>query len=285
MADNLEENPLGNPINNKSDKPFNESIPVIETDVNNIDRGKENMEVEYHKKSKKNWKSYFWEFLMMFLAVICAFLADSYHSYSINKDIEKRNIEMVVGNLKEDVDKLNYNIKENESRVKDIDTLVIYQSMQTDSIFTDRFYELMTKGLSIDMFASNSAAVDQMKSSGSLRLIESQKILEEIYNYEYLNKIMNINFNYDREFQMKAADELFSFIFLRTENTAQDYIAIQKSKDRAINKQDEIHKFFNNMRMRKFILQHRFIPQLKKQLKNAEGLITLLEKEYDLKKE
>ena len=36
------------------------------------------MEVHHHSHShgKKNWKTYFWEFLMLFLAVFCGFLAE-----------------------------------------------------------------------------------------------------------------------------------------------------------------------------------------------------------------
>jgi hypothetical protein len=41
----------------------------------------QNMEVHHHAHNpaephhKKNWKAYFWEFLMLFLAVFCGFLA------------------------------------------------------------------------------------------------------------------------------------------------------------------------------------------------------------------
>lgn len=41
------------------------------------------MEVHHHPHDpaaphhKKNWKSYFWEFLMLFLAVFCGFLAEN----------------------------------------------------------------------------------------------------------------------------------------------------------------------------------------------------------------
>ena len=30
-----------------------------------------------HHEGKKNWKSYFWEFLMLFIAVFCGFLAEN----------------------------------------------------------------------------------------------------------------------------------------------------------------------------------------------------------------
>lgn len=47
----------------------------------------EEMEVHHHthhEHGKRNWKSYFWEFLMLFLAVFCGFLAE----YQLEHTIE-----------------------------------------------------------------------------------------------------------------------------------------------------------------------------------------------------
>ena len=73
-----------------------EIIPAIQTTVPEIEETiiaeqqpagscgqTENMEVHHHTHpdshrdhGKKNWKTYFWEFLMLFLAVFCSFLAE-----------------------------------------------------------------------------------------------------------------------------------------------------------------------------------------------------------------
>ena len=38
----------------------------------------ENMEVHHHSHTaRKNWTHYFWEFLMLFLAVFCRFIAEN----------------------------------------------------------------------------------------------------------------------------------------------------------------------------------------------------------------
>jgi hypothetical protein len=57
----------------EADQPITpNSQPITEQD----------MEVHHHAHDpaaphhKKNWKSYFWEFLMLFLAVFCGFLAE-----------------------------------------------------------------------------------------------------------------------------------------------------------------------------------------------------------------
>ena len=51
------------------------------------------MEVHHHAHSshgKKNWKSYFWEFIMLFLAVFCGFLAEYQLEHLIEKEREKQ---------------------------------------------------------------------------------------------------------------------------------------------------------------------------------------------------
>jgi hypothetical protein len=64
-------------------------IPVTIETTNTENRT--DMEVHHHAHNpaalhhKKNWKSYFWEFLMLFLAVFCGFFAE----YQLEHKIEK----------------------------------------------------------------------------------------------------------------------------------------------------------------------------------------------------
>src|SRR5690349_21206354 len=52
-----------------------------------------NMEVHHHPHAaKKNFKDYFLEFLMIFLAVTLGFFAESYREHLVNKDHEKEYI-------------------------------------------------------------------------------------------------------------------------------------------------------------------------------------------------
>ncbi|MCF8429930.1 MAG: hypothetical protein K9G64_07335, partial [Bacteroidia bacterium] len=52
------------------------------------------MEVHHHTHDqasphhKKNWKNYFWEFLMLFMAVFCGFLAEYQLEHKIEKERE-----------------------------------------------------------------------------------------------------------------------------------------------------------------------------------------------------
>jgi hypothetical protein len=81
------EPPQEQPVNKvaKADAAKDEEIssiaPIAETEqaaIINLQTEKE-MEVHHHTHAahgKKTWKDYFWEFLMLFLAVFCGFLAE-----------------------------------------------------------------------------------------------------------------------------------------------------------------------------------------------------------------
>jgi hypothetical protein len=49
------------------------------------------MEVHHHAHTfRKKWTHYFWEFLMLFLAVFCGFLAEYQLEHKIEKNREKQ---------------------------------------------------------------------------------------------------------------------------------------------------------------------------------------------------
>ena len=51
------------------------------------------MEVHHHSHTaRKKWTHYLWEFLMLFLAVFCGFLAEYQLEHKIEKDREKQYI-------------------------------------------------------------------------------------------------------------------------------------------------------------------------------------------------
>src|SRR4051812_15016312 len=123
MAEKKDDKHLDNPTDTHLENPSDETISTKAPETISSNQETENMEVHHHAhhEGKKNWKSYFWEFLMLFLAVFCGYLAESYHTHSVNNDIEKRNMELVVDNLRDDVEKFNSNIRYHEQKVKILD--------------------------------------------------------------------------------------------------------------------------------------------------------------------
>ena len=88
---------LNTPSTDETIVPTAETIPEVEQPITHNPKPETSNDMEVHHHSheshgKKNWKSYFWEFLMLFLAVFCGFLAEYQLEHTIEKDREKQYI-------------------------------------------------------------------------------------------------------------------------------------------------------------------------------------------------
>ena len=93
----------------------------------------EDMEVHHHSHNshgKKNWKSYFWEFLMLFLAVFCGFLAEYQLEHKIERDREKKFIQTFIEDLKTDTAAIRQNIIFRKNKMKAMDSLTFLLNSQ-----------------------------------------------------------------------------------------------------------------------------------------------------------
>ncbi len=67
------------------------------------------MEVHAHTHTaRKKWTHYFWEFLMLFLAVFCGFLAEYQLEHVIEHQREKKYVRLLIEDLKADTANLTF---------------------------------------------------------------------------------------------------------------------------------------------------------------------------------
>src|SRR6266487_1581243 len=86
---------LKNSLNTESEKSFEDNIPSIEPDNITSKQETQNMETHahhLHHAPGKNFWHYFYEFLMLFLAVFCGFLAENQREHMIEHQKEKEYI-------------------------------------------------------------------------------------------------------------------------------------------------------------------------------------------------
>ncbi len=188
------EQQLNNPPTDEAVVPAAEKsdLPTGQADIINPTSDIQDMEVHHHAHDpaaphhKKNWKSYFWEFLMLFLAVFCGFLAEYQLEHTIEKDREKVYIENVLEDLKADTAIYNSYSKNNKVLFELIDTLVnLVKSAERKQhvgklAYTARMILPKYKPLYI-----TDRTYDQMKNSGALRLIRSKQVSNSISSYYY----------------------------------------------------------------------------------------------------
>ena len=184
------------------------------------------MEVHHHSHpgsagTRKNWTHYFWEFLMLFLAVFCGFLAEYQLEHKIEKDRAKELAGSLYNDIKKDTSGLNTILEFATKKLNHIDSLlgILQKKYQRD----DTSFSIHTAWLVfVNNFYRNNGTYEQMKNSGSLRYFrqdfitilheyenvwgriklreeaEMEKIeqrtipfVQEIINYEFVHTILN----------------------------------------------------------------------------------------------
>lgn len=251
------------------------------------------MEVHHHPHvEKKNFKEYFLEFLMIFLAVSMGFIAENIREHFANNETEKRNMQLIVSNLKDDVTQLQFVITSNEVRIKILDTLLSFQHINNpDTLRSQAFYNVAFRREGTNYFMPNNAAVDQMKSSGSLRLIKSDTVLKSIFAYGYAYEVMKVNQNYCEIFGLKAIENASKFIdFQQSFSSVMPSVFPQHIPKSGTDhsekiKDDVLLEYFNNALQLRVVLSGWYLDQLHDALGQAEALISLIQKEYHLENE
>jgi hypothetical protein len=144
------------------------------------------MEVHAHTHTpRKKWTHYFWEFLMLFLAVFCGFLAEYQLEHKIEKDREKQFIQTMAEDLKSDSAQLNRLIKSRKSRIKELDTL--FRIIANDEYLKDgrKVYQLYDFPYwDILRFFPSDRTMQQLKNGGNLRLIRKRNVSDALIKYD-----------------------------------------------------------------------------------------------------
>jgi hypothetical protein len=156
-----------------------------EPETQNTKPETENMEVHHHPDlhhKRKNFREYFLEFLMIFLAVTMGFIAENLRETIKNKNEVQEDIRSLVNDLKADISYTDTILQRNEYSCNLVDTLIDllhHNNSNTQQIY----YVARAITANFGYFYTNSKTFDQMKSSGSLKLISHRNLLDSIGNY------------------------------------------------------------------------------------------------------
>lgn len=185
MTDNKDEEHFDNPITNQSENPPDEIILATDTITQN--HNSKNMEVHHHAHTghgKKTWKEYFWEFLMLFLAVFCGFLAEYQLEHKIERDRLKKFMYDMTKNLEYDRTRIAINLATNYSLRSSLDSFrnEIQQNLLGKANIKKLYYYAFTASGS-GRVVFNKSTITQLRNSGQLRLVENDSLTNEIIDY------------------------------------------------------------------------------------------------------
>lgn len=145
------------------------------------------MEVHAHTHtSRKKWTHYLWEFLMLFLAVFCGFLAENQREHMVEHKREKQYILSLMYDLKADIKHLNTIIDNKNKRQLQLDSLTLMLNTPRNKEMGNSIYylALQVSRRIPTLFTPNSGTMEQLKNAGLLRLIRKREIVDSITKYD-----------------------------------------------------------------------------------------------------
>ncbi|TMI65204.1 MAG: hypothetical protein E6H07_04580 [Bacteroidetes bacterium] len=240
------------------------------------------MEVHHHSHtSRKKWTHYFWEFLMLFLAVFCGFLAEYQLEHKIEKDRENILAKAFFEDLKKDTAALHLAFSFSDKKLNACDTVLEMLHRPRTSWNDTNFYKSYSYNLIAYPFIATNGTYEQMKTSGSLRYFK-QSLVNQMNAYDV--QLKKTGYRDDVEdkglwilatYSMDLLNiEVLSDIRFNKPITHDAYIKITDK--------DNIGKLINLVMMMKGF-RTRTLQEYEAQLKIADTLLNALEKEYHLK--
>jgi hypothetical protein len=143
------------------------------------------MEVHRHSHSeRKKWTHYLWEFLMLFLAVFCGFLAENQREHMVESKREKEYIKSYIEDLKQDTAELTQIISIVDQKLLFRDSLL--KELSNPNVFSNssKAYDFLVASYHFPDFIYNDRTIQQLKNSGGMRLIRDKAVSDSMMDYD-----------------------------------------------------------------------------------------------------
>jgi len=244
------------------------------------------MEIHAHhlqKAPSHGWKHYLYEFFMLFLAVTLGFFVENQREHYVDR---KKELVYVKGIFKDLVsDTVNFSqfiskTLENESRIDSLISLL--KTYKSNGPTEELYYLARILFGKIERLQYNKRTYDQLKSSGSLRLIHHQPVLDSMSKYfESLQWIdLQNQLQIERQtlygvalgeiFDAWTIDSVFNTNFSKP--TAAPPLLISEKRD--------LSRFVMRLHILKGVVLYNMRRVLNDFLPNSKKLIMLIKDEY-----
>jgi len=247
------------------------------------------MEVHHHPDlhhKKKNFKEFFLEFVMIFLAVTLGFIAENVRESVSNHEQETHYVESLVSNMTEDTSVMHMILRENhkkEDSLKKMIALAPADFSKTEN--RQKLYTYSSENVGYyALFKSNDATMSQLKNSG-LQLIKKGHVADSIASYDVKLKVIS------------ASEVLYTKATDAALEAAQQVLDLAASSDTTyfdtatgfknvmlpllIDNSSSLPRFFNKIDFEIGATQN-YIYNIQRVLPVADRLLAYLKKEYDL---
>lgn len=244
------------------------------------------MEVHSHTHTpRKKLSHYLWEFLMLFLAVFCGFLAENFREHLVEHQREKEYMHSLVEDLQTDTINLNSQIKFGQtvsSRTQELVTF-INNGLLKDSI--KKLYELSMRANRIVTVDFEDRTSSQLKNAGEMRLIRNKGVVDSIRSYWSIIKVMddiNSRLGLIKHGISEVSVKLFNSKYEKfsdINNPLESEISILPDA-KLINDDPKLMAEYSNRYQHVIIVLNNYIKYMSLAKNQAMNLIVLIKKEY-----
>jgi hypothetical protein len=246
------------------------------------------MEVHHHShSSRKKWAHYFWEFLMLFLAVFTGFLAENQREHIIEHKREKQFMRSLIEDLRKDTASMHAVLEYVDYLISGMDSLrqAVYSIGSNDSatIKTYVYSRQYLRPIGIDFTDRTSS---QLKFAGGMRLIRNERISDSIIQYwaqtETIKFIQDRGLSFTNEaigFRHRILDSRY---FLEGDYET-EHFPIRDNPVLLVRDPGILSEYANHIYNSQQLLKQSLRRTYKTQIKNAERLIEAIMEEYHLK--
>lgn len=242
------------------------------------------MEVHHHAHTpRRKWSHYFWEFLMLFLAVFCGFLAEYRLEQTIERHREKEFMHTMIEDLVKDTTRLSH-LGRSLSRIeKSIDTILMNYD-ELGKRLSPALYRSIRAIYGYPVFINADRTIQQLKNSGGMRLIKNKKATDGIMNYDASVRSYKIDDDFLDRFWENLNYQRINIIDRQSlENDLKRFGKLKNNKTYLLSNDPLILRRFKNT-IYEFRLYQVHTKNEQKSLKErASRLIDVLKKEYHLK--
>jgi len=144
------------------------------------------MEVHQHTHTPRTkWTHYFWEFLMLFLAVTLGFFVENQREHYIEQKREKQYIQSFYEDLTADESDFEVNISYLKAHEQDADSLQILMKNITTKQPANRIYMYLREitRSSAGLLYPNDRTIVQLRNAGGMRLIKNKSVSDSMVGY------------------------------------------------------------------------------------------------------
>jgi hypothetical protein len=250
------------------------------------------MEVHQHTHTtRRKWTHYFWEFLMLFLAVFCGFLAEYQLEHKIEKNREYQYMRGFIDDLTVDTGMLGFYVNFTSNMINGLDSLLenLYDTdnalKNTHTLYRQSFNHIRIPTLNFSDHTST-----QLRNSGSLRLIRNKATAHHITEYwDEIARLRGLN-----EIVERRANEIFtagSHIFnskycissVIDSATRKRFVTIDPGAKLMTMDSNILINYSNFIYRFRLGIDNFLKPELIAQRTRAINLLNLIKKEYHLK--